>query len=278
MPLKDCLIHLDTSRQSRVRLEAAAAFAMRHNAHLTGVYVITPPQIPGYLRAEISDEVLQRQARHARVLAKEVETSFNECVRRTGITSEWRCVEGAALAALCLHGRYADIVITGQRNRFGEEGAEDPAIPDQLVLAVGRPVMVIPAAGEFPVIGERVMVAWDASRLATRAINDALPLLAMARHVSVLAVNPKGGEAGHGEIPCADICLHLARHGVRAEAQHLHADDIDAGDMILSRAADAAIDLLVMGAYGHARWREVVLGGVTQHMLRHMTVPVLMSH
>lgn len=278
MPLKDCLVHIDTYQQSRARLEAAAALAVRHSAHLTGVCVITPPEIPGYLRAEISDEVFKRHAEHARAQAKQAETAFNECARRAGVTSEWRCVEGAALAALCLHGRYADIVIAGQRDPTGSEGADDPAIPDQLVLAVGRPVLVIPAVGTYPVIGERVMVAWDASRLAARAINDALPLLAMARHVIVVAVNPEGGPGGHGEIPCADICLHLARHGVKAEAQHLYADDIDAGDMLLSRAADAAIDLLVMGAYGHARWREVVLGGVTQHMLRHMTVPVLMSH
>jgi nucleotide-binding universal stress UspA family protein len=96
--------------------------------------------------------------------------------------------------------------------------------------------------------------------------------------VAVLAVNPEGGEAGHGEIPSADICLHLARHGVKAEAQHIYAKDMSVGDMMLSRAADEGIDLIVTGAYGHARWRELVLGGVTRHLLTHMTVPVLMSH
>jgi nucleotide-binding universal stress UspA family protein len=149
-----------------------------------------------------------------------------------------------------------------------------------VILGVGRPVLVIPHSGEFPVIGERVLVAWDASRLATRAVNDALPLLESAREVVVMAVNPRTeeGERGHGEIPSADICLHLARHGVRAEAQHLYADDLGVGPLLLSRAIDEGIDLIVCGAYGHARWREIVLGGVTRHLLEHMTIPVLMSH
>ena len=94
-----------------------------------------------------------------------------------------------------------------------------------------------------------------------------------------MAINPKTGESGaHGEIPSADICLHLARHGIRAEAQHYYADDISAGALLLSRAVDEGIDLIVCGAYGHARWREIVLGSVTRHLLAHMTVPVLMSH
>ncbi len=96
--------------------------------------------------------------------------------------------------------------------------------------------------------------------------------------MSVLALNPQGGDGGHGEVVGADIALHLARHGVKAEATHVHVDDIEIGDMLLSRAADAGADMIVMGAYGHRRLRELVLGGVTQHMLGHMTAPVLMSH
>jgi nucleotide-binding universal stress UspA family protein len=98
--------------------------------------------------------------------------------------------------------------------------------------------------------------------------------------VIVLAVNPvrEDDERGHGDIPSADICLHLARHGVHAEALSMNADDLSVGSVLLSRAAAEGIDLLVCGAYGHARWREIVLGGVTRHLLDHMTIPVLMSH
>jgi len=278
MALKDLLVHVDNDPRCQDRLEAAIGLAESHDAHLTGLFVLTPPQLPGYLRAEISDDILRHQAEVAVAAAKRAEDNFNNCVRRANVQGEWRCVEGTQVQMLSLHGRYADVVIAGQRHPSGEEGEDDPSMPDQLILASGRPVLVIPYGGQYPVIGQRVMVAWDASRLATRAISDAMPFLVGAKQVIVMAVNPKQGEEGHGEIPSADICLHLARHGVKADAQHVYADNVSVGDMLLSRAAEEGIDLMVTGAYGHARWRELVLGGVTRHMLQHMTMPVLMCH
>ena len=278
MALKDILVHVDSSNQSRVRLDAAISLASAHEAHLIAVYVLTQPRIPGYVRAQITEDVLRHQAELALETAAAAETAFNDAVARAGVNGEWRLVEGDPVPVLSLHARYADIAVVGQRDPEGEEGIDDSAMPDQLILSVGRPVLVIPYIGEYPVIGQRVMVSWDASRLATRAVNDALPFLVKAKRVTVMAVNPKGGEEGHGEIPSADICLHLARHGINAEAHHVYADDVGTGDMLLSRAADEGIDLMVTGCYGHARWRELVLGGVTRHMLQHMTMPVLMSH
>jgi nucleotide-binding universal stress UspA family protein len=277
MAIKDLLVHVDNSRQCKARIAAAVGLAARHDAHLVGLYVVTPPQIPGYIRAEIGDDILVEQERLIRSLAGKGEELFQDAARRAGIKSEWRTAEGPPVPTVALHARYADIAIVGQRDR--EEAGDDSAMPDQLVLSVGRPVLVIPYAGRFDVIGERVLVAWDASRLATRAINDALPFLVTAKRVTVMAVNPnKADEDAHGDLPSADICLHLARHGVKADAQQVTAGDLDIGELLLSRAADEGIDLVVMGAYGHARWREVVLGGVTRHMLAEMTVPVLMSH
>ena len=113
---------------------------------------------------------------------------------------------------------------------------------------------------------------------ATRAVHDALPILVGARLVHVIAVNPSGGMAGHGDVPGADICLHLSRHGVNAVCEHIRSEDLKIGEMLLSRAADEDVDLLVMGAYGRSRLRELVMGGATRHLLGHMTVPVLMSH
>jgi nucleotide-binding universal stress UspA family protein len=120
-----------------------------------------------------------------------------------------------------------------------------------------------------------VLVAWNGSREAARAAHDALPLLQQADQVHVLAINP-GADAG--DIPTAEISQHLARHNVRVEASQLVAKDLDVGDVLLSRAADLGSDLIVMGAYGHTRLRETILGGATKHLLAHMTVPVLMSH
>ena len=278
MALKDLVVHVDSTPASNNRVDAAIALAAAHEAHLVGLYVITAPYIQGFVRQHLGEDLLRRQAEFLVETAGRAEADFNERAQRAGISAEWRTVEGAIEPALALHGRYSDIVVVGQHDPEHEQPGTERDMPDRLILSSGRPVLVIPNVGTYPVIGQRAMIAWDASRLATRAVHDALPLLESAKHVVVMAVNPKSGESGHGDIPSADICLHLARHGIDCEAQHVFADDIDVGDMLLSRAADQGIDLLVMGAYGHARWRELVLGGVTRHMLGHMTMPVLMSH
>jgi nucleotide-binding universal stress UspA family protein len=151
-------------------------------------------------------------------------------------------------------------------------------LPEEVTLNSGRPTLVVPYIGAAATIGERVMVAWNASREAARAIGDAMPLLERAKVVTVVSVNARPDALGHGEDPGADIGAHLARHGLKVEVERLEARDIDVPNAILSRLADAGSDLLVMGCYGHSRLREMVLGGVTRTILGEMTVPVLMAH
>ena len=181
---------------------------------------------------------------------------------------------GDAEAAADILVRYADLVIAGQRDPDSDErmGAVDP---EDLLMGCGRPVLMVPYAYRLDRIDDRVLVAWNASRESARAVADAMPLLEAASHVTVLAINP-GPELG--DEPCADISLHLARHNVEAEAAHMEVTDMDVGDALLNRATDLGMDLIVMGAYGRPRLRELVLGGATRYILRHMTVPVLMSH
>ena len=138
--------------------------------------------------------------------------------------------------------------------------------------------MIVPYAGRFDTVGSNVLVAWNATREAARAVNDAMPILQKAEKVTVLSINPPSEEAGGPVWPAADIALHLARHGVKAEASSTVSHEIDVGNAILSRAADFGSDLIVMGGYGHSRQREFILGGVTRTLLGHMTVPVIMSH
>ncbi len=278
MTIKDLLVHIDEGPHAEARLDAAIGLALAHDAHLIGVHAISRPHIPNYIWTQIGEDMLRSLVAQNTERMGQAEAAFQERVRRAGIRAEWRSVESDPLSALNLHARYADLAVVGQRDPSGEDASDDPAIPDHLILSLGRPVLVVPFVGSYPAIGEHILVAWDASRLATRAVNDALPLLVHAKSVSVLAVNPHGGTDGDGQIPSADICLHLARHGVKTEAEHLYADDLDVGDILLDRAADIGADLIVSGAYGHARWRELVLGGVTRHLLRHMTVPVFLSH
>jgi nucleotide-binding universal stress UspA family protein len=278
MALKDILVHVENTQPSQRRLNAAINLAVAHQAHLVGLYVVSYPYIPTYIRAQISQEFTQQQMEAARQAAANAEADFTERITRAGIKAEWRFLEGDPVAVLALHSRYADIAVAGQPDSTEGETASDAEMTDKLILSVGRPVLLIPNVGAYPKIGERMLVAWDASRHAARAVQDAIPFMLAAKHVSVVTVDPKGAKKGPGGIPSADLCRHLARHGIKAEDIHLTASDIDAGEALLSQAVKQKIDLFVMGAYGHTRWREIVLGGVTRHMLEHMTMPVLLSH
>lgn len=276
MALKNLLVLVDNTKAAATRIAYATSLAAKHDAHLTGLYVKAPIHIPGYAMAQMQAEVREMQQRFLAEGAEEAHKLFNEIVHREGRDdrSDWRVARGDAETAAEVLVRYADLVIAGQLDPA--EGARpDTVDPGDLILACGRPVLLVPYAYKLETVGERIMVAWSGTRESARAVADAMPLLEAASHVTVMAVNP---EPELGDEPCADISLHLARHGVDAEAAHLHVEDITPADAILSRAVDLSIDLIVMGGYGRSRLRELVLGGVTRHMLQHMTVPVLMSH
>jgi len=283
MALKDILVHLDSDNRSSARLSIAAGLARRHAAHLIGLFVVDVPRAEYFYGSAMTfmgpEQLIDRFRQESAEAARKVEAQFQDLIRREGIEGEWRQVEDATGAAVSLHARYADITVLGQPNyhEFGDVAARDAVVTTAL-MSSGRPVLTIPYAGNFPVVGDRVLVAWNASREATRAVNDAMPLLEKASMVTILAVNPRGGIQGHGDVPAADIALHLARHGVRAEAAHTVTEDIGDGDTLLSYAADIGADLIVAGGYGHSRAREIMFGGVTRSLLRAMTVPVLLSH
>ena len=279
MAYRDILVHLDGARACAGRVEAAIGLAQRYEAHLTGVYPTAEPSLPGYMAGAMPIEVLQMQEKRVKDAANKGAAAFRQACERAGIKHEPRvvpCRDVEVADVLALNMRYSDLAVLGQHD------PEDPLSPERglmenVVLDSGRPAVMVPYIGAKPPFGNRVMVAWNARREAARAVADAMPFLETASQVTVMVVNPQDGEV-HGEEPGADIALHLARHGVKAEVHHSQVEDISIGDAILSRLADEGIDLLVMGAYGHARMREMVLGGVTRTILEHMTVPVFLSH
>lgn len=276
MSYKDILVHLNASSKRESRFDVAVDLAGKFDAHVTGLYVMTTPKIPHYIEAQIGDDILQTQRKIIRAEADKAEKMFRERMERAGVRHECHVAEGDPVESFNLFARYTDLVIISQFDPDDEQQTMDPNFPDRIILSTGRPVLVVPYVGVSGPIGANVLVAWDASRQAARAVGDAIPFLAGADKVSVLAVNPSNG--GHGDIPGGDISLHLARHGIRAQAESITAQDMDPADILLSRASDEGADMIVMGAYGHRRLRELVLGGVTQHMLEHMTVPLFMSH
>lgn len=280
MAYKTILVHLDDGRRCAKRVQAALDLALRQDAHLIGLYVAPEFAAPAYLKAQMPEDLLERQEAEMKQATDKALAAFDEAARKAGVKAELRRARAYAdevEGLLGLHGRYADLVVLGQHDP--DDGhSMGPGAVEHVVLAIGRPLLVVPYVGAPTGFGRRPLLLWDASREAASAADDALPLLQAAERVDILSVNPRAGIRGHGEEPGADIATVLARQGVTAEARHVVSKEISVADTILSTAADLGSDLLVMGAYGHSRLREMVLGGVTRAVLQHMPVPALMSH
>ena len=278
MSYKTIVVHVDAGARRSERLGLACELAARYDAHLIGLFALEDMRVP-YAFGGTAGALLLMEERWRKEVAAEAKREFETLSARNGVKAEWRGSTRNAVAALALNARYADLVIIGQHERGAS--TDDERLPgyfvEETVLTAGRPVLVVPYVGRYSSIGARVLIAWNASREAARAVTDALPLLQAAKAVEVVAFDPSEAGADHGQQPGADIALYLARHGVKATAARQSAR-IDAGAQILSYASDFGADLIVMGAYGHSRVRELVLGGATRTVLESMTVPVLMAH
>lgn len=279
MKICEILVHLDNAARAEARLAIAASLARQHAAHLTALQVIDVA-VPVMAMGDgggggaVIAELMEQMRQSALAAGQKLKTAFEAALAREGIMGEWRQVEGTTAEVLALHGRYADLVVLGQ----DDPESDNAGVLEAVLFDSGRPVLAIPFAGKFTTIGKRVLVGWNASREATRAVHDALPILAKAESTTVFLANPKRGLGAHGDEPGADIARHLARHGLKVDVAKATADDVSDSTLLLNHASDMGADLLVMGAYGHSRLREFILGGVTRSLLREMTVPVLLSH
>ena len=278
MSYKTILVHFNDERRVKGVIDAATFIGERHGAHVIALYVMPP--IPTYGPTAFGAGYIQAGLEAFRAEADRVRKAFEDASRGRPIVPEWRLVApGERTVADCVidHARQSDLVIVGQRDEsFDFSSVLD--VPERVIIECGRPVLVIPNAGTFPKIGERITIAWGARREAARAVFDALPLLVAAERVRIVSVNPRRGSPAAGDLPGAEIGTTLARHGVKCEAGTAISHEIDVGDVLLSGLTDDGADLLVMGGWGHSRMRELIFGGVTRHILEHMTVPVLMSH
>ena len=278
MTYKTIVVHLDEDPRSAERLVLAFELADAFRAHLVGMFAPAAQPIPSFAIAEAGAAVVEIVRRNLRESAQAAEQQFRSGAARRGLAQfEWRAALHARLPLLH-SARYADLVVAGQPN-LGLDAPPAGAMgfAADLVLGAGRPVLFVPYAGHFARAGGRILVAWDASREAARAVTDALPLLQRAASVVVAVFDAERG-GDHGEEPGADVALYLARHGIKVSVARHSGAGFDAGNQILTAAADMEADLIVMGAYGHSRVRELVLGGATRRILETMTVPVLMAH
>ena len=272
---KTILVQVDDSPSMDARLQAAAWLANAHEAHLVGS-AATGLSWPAFVLLAGSMRVAPREDFDAlRSVAHSSLQQFSERARRLGVQSiEERMVEEEHRFALLLQSRYADLAVLSQD--AGEQ-AVPRGLPQYLALHGPRPVLVVPPSYAGESLSDSVVVGWDGSVQAIRAIQAALPLLAQSGRVRLVVVNPDRESGLHGDEPGADMALYLARHGVKVEVVN-ERTQAAAGDALVEIARTEGAGLLVAGAFGHSRYREILLGGVTRVLLEHAPVPVLMAH
>ncbi len=279
MSYKTILVHVDDSKNIDARLDIATELACRDGAHLIGsamsgvarflsdAVALDPnsPQIAPFL------ETLRRRASAAL-------DRFEEHARRNGVASFERALSDDEVGVgLSLQARYADLAILGQYNPADALPAQYAEVPEYVVMHSARPVLLVPHTGHFGALDERVLIAWNDSAEAARAVQAALPLLRRAKlvHLAIYSADSEPGTAGVRA--GSDIALYLARHDVKVEVMQ-EAGVGAVGEALLSLAANLGVTMLVMGCYGHTRLREILLGGTTRTILKSMTLPVLMAH
>jgi len=280
MGFKTVLVHVNDERRAARLASFAAEFAESQGAHLIGLYVVPLPVVLNEWPDIAIAEMMEAQRKAYRDEGLRIAEIFNDKARLMSRPAEWRLVESqyATVAdSLVTHARAADIVLAAQADTKWHLTATMDAA-ESAVMESGRPVLVVPNEGVPLAEPKHVTIAWNGRRESTRAAFDALPILEKAEKVDVVWIDPRIGSAATGDLPCAELAVTLARHGVNAEARAVQAEDESVGNALLEEMKLSSSDLLVMGAYGHSRLREFVLGGATRNLMREMSGPVLFSH
>jgi nucleotide-binding universal stress UspA family protein len=286
MKLRDLLVVLDGSARGEAVLSVAMGLARRHDAHLTGfcpLEVLMPANLAfalgGYpaltslqgAANQLEDEALEK--------AERIAVGFRDQLRGNEVRGDWQVGRGAVAEVVARRARMADLVVLPQADPDHPLPPAARHLVEDVLMSVGRPLLLVPFAGRFDTIGTNVLVGWNGTREAARAVHDALLLIEPTAKVTVLTVERGRFRAEPTEMPGADIAEHLARHGLNVSAARTATDgSIADSDALLSYSSDIGADLLVVGGYGHSRARELVLGGVSRGLLQHMTLPLLMSH
>jgi nucleotide-binding universal stress UspA family protein len=270
MALKNLIVHLDQSARTAVRLELAVSLARQHQARLLGLFAQRArPQQVGIVAAWPPEEYVQAAA----ASKAQFETATAGLAE-----AEWQDVnrgsDAALLGVITDHARHADMIVLGQQDER-DPGCVPFELPEEVAVNSGRPALIVPYVGHFAPVFKRPLIAWNDSREAAHALNDALPLIEGCDQAIVLSLDIRHEQA---EASCRAVARHLACHGIATSTEVLVVDDVGIMDMLLNRVADHGADLLVMGAHGSIALPFVSRGTGTRHILRSMTVPVLMAN
>jgi nucleotide-binding universal stress UspA family protein len=277
MALKDILVHTDDTQHCDKRVKIAIQLAKQNESGLTALFARADPDLKGF-----EPNMAKRYQAHE-ALSEQIHDKYARLAEKAGVALNWITAKlpsnlDQLMNQVIQQAQQADMIIVGQYDAKRANGSVPEEMPEHLVLETGRPVLIIPYAGDFKTVGKKVVVAWTPERESVRALNDAIPLIREAKKVKVVAINPKKSDKRSSSVTVEQAAAHLARHGIKVESDQFSTRGVDEGNLILNCLSDERADLLVMGAYGHHRFRELILGGVTRKIFQHMTTPVLMSH
>ncbi|HEY6258780.1 MAG TPA: universal stress protein [Xanthobacteraceae bacterium] len=273
--IQDMVVNLTGGAPQEFAADYAISLAKLFDAHIAGIGFIYEPVIPGTVLGGIPTDLIDAQREENTKAAKAATGRFEAAARAAGLSAETRILDASVAGAADLFGRIArrfDLAVVGQARP--REGASEELLIEGALFESGRPLVVVPFTQTQAVTLEHVLVCWDASRPATRAIADALPFLKRAKAIDVVAVSVERGKGS--ELVGTNMARHLARHGLKVELKRVSSSDV--ASTIRAHAAEIGADFMVMGGYGHSRLREFILGGVTRTILTSSTIPVLMSH
>ena len=278
MGFKDILVHVDLTVASTTRVWVSLALARRFSARVVGLHVVPNPDVPSYFKPSQIERIASLYRGSAHEAAIMAESQFRKDVKDAGVETKLQLAEGDIARNLAEHGRFADLLVVGQDDTENPSIIEPFLLPQTVVMTSGIPVLVIPIRPIPTSVGQRILIAWDGSREAARAVHDLLPLLRQAGQISLLAVDPTGQRHIGSGANLAAMVAHLERHGIAAEPVTTPLGERSITEILLARFGEVGADLLVMGAFGHSRLKEFLLGGVTYDLLQKLSAPVLMSH
>jgi nucleotide-binding universal stress UspA family protein len=275
--IKDMVVNLTGGAPQEFAADYAISLAKLFEAHIAGIAFSYEPVIPGSVLGGIPTDLIDAQREENNKVAKAVTSRFEAAAKAAGLSAETRILDASVEGAPDMFGRIVrrfDLAVVGQAQP--KEGASEELLIEGTLFESGRPLVVVPFVQTEGVSLEQVLVCWDGSRPATRAIADALPFLKRAKAIDIVAVSSERGKGS--ELVGTNMVRHLARHGLTVELTRIRAGDVDVSAAIRDHAAEVGADFMVMGGYGHSRLREFILGGVTRTILTSSTIPVLMSH
>ena len=279
MPIKDILVICDAGKANDYRVETAMLLAKVYQAHVTGIHFIPYPVIPVYGDSfpDVIPYLSADQMQQSEETANKLCEKFNKKAAELEIPSEWKAINGVDVRYIIDNARYADIVIAPQGySKYGEDNTQK--IDDYLSIHLGRPLLITPDLEKVFSLPKNVVIAWNESHEAARAVHDALPLLLYAENIHIISVTSSTNEEKESIIHDNDLRIHLSHHGLDAKVASLDPSTKGTGKTILEGALKHNADLIVMGAYGHTRIKEIILGGATKYLLKNTTIPLFLSH